>query len=234
MKHYRLSLCIVAYLFSLTIQAQVTPPSQMENLSRGVIAMPAQSGQGIYVSWRLLGTDPTATTSFDLLRDGTTIASNLGFQTNFTDAEGTSASKYQVVTRRNGEIVETTPEVSPQNQVYRVLQLDRPANGVDDITHEPYDYTPNDCSVGDVDGDGQMEIVVKRLLTVYDANGNITATSEGAADTDPLARHQHPGRKPAYTTARLRLRQRREGGNHPPHRPRHQGRTRTLCEPGRR
>lgn len=180
MKHYRLSLCIVAYLFSLATQAQVTPSSQMENLSRGVIAMPAQSGQGIYVSWRLLGTDPAATTSFDLLRDGTTIASNLGFQTNFTDAEGTSASKYQVVTKRNGEIVETTPEVSPQNQVYRVLQLDRPANGVDDITHEPYDYTPNDCSVGDVDGDGEYEIIVKW---------------QPSNKTDNQGKSKHPGRE---------------------------------------
>ena len=161
MKHQGFILSIIACLFSLASHAQVTPQSQMEPLSRGVIAMPAQSGQGIFISWRLLGTDPASTTSFDLLRDGVTIASNLKHQTNYTDPDGTSASKYSVVTRRNGEVVETTTAISPQSDVYRVLQLDRPADGIDDLTHQPYSYTPNDCSVGDVDGDGEYEIIVK-------------------------------------------------------------------------
>ena len=50
-------------------------------------------------------------------------------------------------------------------------------------------YQANDMTVGDLDGDGVMEVIVKRLLTVYDANGNITGSSEGAADTDRRARH---------------------------------------------
>lgn len=51
-------------------------------------------------------------------------------------------------------------------------------------------YQANDCSVADLDGDGEMEIVVKRLLTVYDkSTGGIIATTEGAADTDTRARH---------------------------------------------
>lgn len=51
-------------------------------------------------------------------------------------------------------------------------------------------YQANDCSVADLDGDGEMEVVVKRLLTVYNkTTGEIIATSEGAADTDKRARH---------------------------------------------
>ena len=53
-----------------------------------------------------------------------------------------------------------------------------------------FKYQANDCSVGDLDGDGQMEIVVKRLLTYYDVNTNtIKGTSEGAGDSDSRARH---------------------------------------------
>ena len=159
MKQQRFILSIIACLFCLATQAQVTPQSQMEPLSRGVIAMPTQEGEGIFVSWRLLGTDPASTTSFDLLRDGVTIASNLKHQTNYTDPDGTSTSRYSVVTRRNGEVIETTTEISPQSDVYRVLQLDRPADGSN--SEGNYSYRPNDCSVGDVDGDGEYEIIVK-------------------------------------------------------------------------
>ena len=56
-------------------------------------------------------------------------------------------------------------------------------------TYSDIKYQANDCTVGDLDGDGEMEVIVKRLLTVYNADGSVKATSEGAADTDPRARH---------------------------------------------
>ena len=50
-------------------EAQNTPVSQMEKLTRGVVVVPAASGSGQFISWRLLGTDNDATT-FDILKDG--------------------------------------------------------------------------------------------------------------------------------------------------------------------
>ncbi len=50
-------------------------------------------------------------------------------------------------------------------------------------------YQANDCSVGDLDGDGEMEIVVKRLLSVYDENGNCISDGTGGSDSDTRARH---------------------------------------------
>lgn len=50
-------------------------------------------------------------------------------------------------------------------------------------------YQANDCSVGDLDGDGQMEIVVKRLLSVYDTNGTLLSDGTGAGSSDRRARH---------------------------------------------
>ena len=134
-----------------------TFPQQMEQLDRGVVALPAQE-QGNFVSWRLLGTDAKGTT-FDLLRDGKTIAKGLSV-TNFVDKEGTSSSRYSVITKLRNNVMSTSAEITPWSDLYRSIPLDRPK---DSTTPDgrPYQYRPNDCSVGDVDGDGQYELFLK-------------------------------------------------------------------------
>ena len=134
--------------------AQITPISQMEKLDRGLVALPANSGNGIFVSWRFLGTDDN-NTRFDLIRNGTTIATDLEVS-NFKDDSGNSSSEYQVITKVNGETISTSAPVKAWGEIYKKLKLDRPATGAQGGT-----YSPNDCSVGDVDGDGEYEIFVK-------------------------------------------------------------------------
>lgn len=136
-----------------TVTAQNTPTAQMEKLGRGVVAVPA-SGGGQMVGWRLLGTDDDERTTFDVLRDGTAIASGLATATCYVDPSGTAASRYQVVTRVDGVPTDTTAAVTPWTNRYTTLHLDRP-------TAAGCTYTPNDCSVGDVDGDGEYELFVK-------------------------------------------------------------------------
>ena len=51
---------------------ELTEVSQMEKLDRGLVALPAQN-QGIFLSWRLLGTD-SRNVCFDIERDGKIIA----------------------------------------------------------------------------------------------------------------------------------------------------------------
>ncbi len=143
-------------LSTITIcgMAQITPITQMEQLNRGVVALPANSGNGNFVSWRFLGTDDKET-RFDLVRNGTTIATDLEVS-NYKDNSGDSSSEYQVITKVNGETVSTSDPVKVWGEVYKKLKLDRPAKGALGGT-----YSPNDCSVGDVDGDGEYEIFVK-------------------------------------------------------------------------
>lgn len=153
-----------------------TPTEQMEKLTRGVVALPSESG-GIFVSWRMLGTDPLNTT-FDLLRNGQTIAENLGNKTNYTDAQGNSQSQYTVVVKVGGKETERTEAVTPWTDIFLNIRLDRPAGGVypwRDRTYDEngkitgwtayydkyYGYYPQECSVGDVDGDGVYELFVK-------------------------------------------------------------------------
>ena len=133
-------------------QELATPESQMEKLGRGVVALPQT--KGIFISWRLLGTDDARTT-FDVIRNGEVIAEDLTVS-NYSDEAGTTDSKYQVVCKINGKTIETSNEVTPWAKNYMTLALDRPAIGA--LGGE---YSPNDCSVGDVDGDGEYEIFVK-------------------------------------------------------------------------
>lgn len=155
-KIYSTLLLFVATL--LCAQAQNTPVSQMEKLDRGVVAVPVSNGStSRLISWRLLGTDPRST-RFDVLRNGTVIAEDLK-ASNFLDKNGNASSTYQVRVKVDGEVVETTTPVTPWANVWMKLPLDRPAGG--STESGSYTYSPNDCSVGDVDGDGEYEIFVK-------------------------------------------------------------------------
>ncbi|MBR0276820.1 MAG: hypothetical protein IJQ76_11565 [Prevotella sp.] len=65
-----------------------------------------------------------------------------------------------------------------------------PLKSTEDVsTYSDIVYQANDCSVGDLDGDGQMEIVVKRLLTILNADGSVKSDGTGAGDSDTRARH---------------------------------------------
>lgn len=141
----------------------------MEKLDRGLVAIPTSTTAN-FVSWRLLGTDDKANTTFDLLRNGTVIASGLT-KTNYQDTQGSATAKYQVVTKVNGSAIENSAEVTPWGKKYLSLKLDRPKGGTisnwsnTDASTGPttatYAYYPNDMSVGDVDGDGQYELFLK-------------------------------------------------------------------------
>ena len=150
-----------------------TPVSQMEKLDRGLVVIPYNLFGGHFVSWRLLGTDD-ANTTFELLKNGEPVKSNIKQTTSVRLTGGKATDKYQVVTYQNGKMVDTTPEVSPWAKYYLEVKLDKPADGktkpytttinketVSFPDGQDYSYSPNDCSVGDVDGDGQYEIFVK-------------------------------------------------------------------------
>ena len=103
-----------------------------------------------------MGTDDRLHTSFDLIRNGVVIKKDMTV-TNYKDAGGTATSLYRVVTKVDGQAVDTTEAVQSWEKVYLKLPLDRPATG----QAAGGTYVPNDCSVGDVDGDGEYEIFVK-------------------------------------------------------------------------
>lgn len=140
-------------------------PSQfpMERLDRGLVALPA-AGKGIYLSWRLLGTD-SKNVCFDIERDGKVIAHHTR-ATNFTDVKGSPAHSYRLISYQDEPKMdapmqrEVSKPVKPWTDLYKSLPINRPEGGTAP-DGRAYVYTPNDCSVGDVDGDGEYELIVK-------------------------------------------------------------------------
>jgi fibronectin type 3 domain-containing protein len=131
---------------------------QMEKLDRGLVAV--QSSQGIYLGWRMLGTDPQEI-SFNLYRNGQKInAVPISNSTNYVDAEGTADSVYYVRALLNGNELAPSDTAKVWGQGYYDLPLQKPADGVSP-DGKTYTYSANDASAGDLDGDGQYEIVLK-------------------------------------------------------------------------
>jgi len=151
--------------------APVEVPAQFEkDLGRGVVA--ATTDDGVFISWRLLGSETTGHTDegmtgadFALYRDGAKIAT-VADSTNYLDPGGSAASEYAVAAIVNGVELERSPAVTPWGGQYASIPLQKPEGGrmPPGVLHpegELYTYSANDMSVADVDGDGEYEYVVK-------------------------------------------------------------------------
>ena len=128
---------------------------QREALDRGVVAGPAQGG-GVLVSWRLLAGED-ASLAFDVYRDGTRLnVQPITASTNFVDPQGRAGARYSV-RPAGGEVSAGVPAWSGN---YLSIPLQQPPGGTNpDGT--AFTYNANDASVGDLDGDGRFEIVLK-------------------------------------------------------------------------
>ena len=115
--------------------AQTTPESQMEALSRGLVVVPGKS-TGVFVSWRLLGTEDSDAVTFDVLRDGTPVATDIADATSYADTRGNASHQYQVVKKVDGVAVDTSAVSMPWSQPFMQLHLSRPAAG-SDCTYSP-------------------------------------------------------------------------------------------------
>ena len=123
--------------------------------------------KGVYLSWRSFeadfDNDNNLKTTFTVYRDGVAIAENVSV-TNMVDEGGTSASTYKVVGSNDSAIGVKAVDTRCWEHQYLELNLYAPA----DETMPEYngevatcDYSANDMSLGDLDGDGVLELIVK-------------------------------------------------------------------------
>ena len=154
-----------------------------DHLDRGLVAVPAASGSGNLVSWRVFAEEYYDVT-YNLYCDGTQVAKNLS-ASNYTHTAGTATSKYQVAAVVRGVEQEKCAAITRWTNGMLTIPV-QPIIGRDgtDVTAH---YTLNDISLGDLDGDGIVEFIVKRpcdqaanvsqkncfhVLDCYDHKGN--------------------------------------------------------------
>ncbi|MBR3269504.1 MAG: hypothetical protein IKI58_12375 [Oscillospiraceae bacterium] len=128
----------------------------VEYLDRGICAV--NTGSGMLVSWRFLATDPDNAV-FKLYRNNTLIYTSTektNGATCFLDKSGNANSAYKVETYNGTQLISSDNCSIQSGNAYFDIRLDQPGKGSDGGT-----YSPNDMSVGDVDGDGVYELFVK-------------------------------------------------------------------------
>lgn len=139
---------------------------KLEKLNRGLIVV--KTKEGIFLSWRLFlnevnGYTDTGLSGMDFVvyKNGEKI-STVADSTNYLDKTGTMNDLYAVAPYLNGK--EFAPcegkKAFSSGENYLEIPLDIPEGGVTPAG-EAYTYSANDISVGDVDGDGEYEYIVK-------------------------------------------------------------------------
>ncbi|MGP3982502.1 rhamnogalacturonan lyase [Streptomyces sp. KR80] len=151
-----------------TVAAAPDTP-QVEKLDRGLISV--HTGNGNFLSWRLLAQDAPGT-AFNVYRDGRKVTATPITRTNFVDSGAAADAVYTV--RPVVNEVEQTSTASAERSL-RMAAHTEGGVGVTASTRDvplqippggstpsgSYTYEANDGSVGDLDGDGQYEIVLK-------------------------------------------------------------------------
>ncbi|WP_304198144.1 rhamnogalacturonan lyase [Flavobacterium alvei] len=142
----------------LAISNQTQAQHTVEKLNRGLVAMRLDANQ-VYIGWRMLGTEPTDV-SYNLYCNGKKIeGSPFKTSTNFTHNSPTDGT-YTVRAIIKGIEQSESETVSVWANQYLDITMQIPAGGTTPDGRS-YFYSIGDSSVGDVDGDGQYEIVVK-------------------------------------------------------------------------
>jgi rhamnogalacturonan endolyase len=165
MNKYLLFFCL-SILLPYTLLSQDLQKRQMEKLDRGIVGI-RTSPDSVYISWRLLGTDPKGI-GFNLYRGSQKLNKKpLTEATNYIDKIAVDEFySVRAVIKKKEQKESNSCKVWAQN--YIRIPLNRPPGPPPGSEMEArlsnprqYSYSPGDASVADLDGDGQYEIILK-------------------------------------------------------------------------
>lgn len=160
--------------------AVTLPARQVENLDRGLIALHKGNGS-VYLSWRLLGLDPS-NIGFNVYRsvngaaatklNGSPITATTDYTSNGNNTSNSNAFFVRPVVNGVEQVASKTVTISANSTAkqYLSIPLVAPPNATtpDGVEHV---YSANDASVADLDGDGEYEVLLKWVGEDGDAFG---------------------------------------------------------------
>lgn len=138
---------------------------KMERLGRGTVAV-RKNEKEAFVTWRYLSSDPR-NAAFDVYKDGRKITKEPVRNVTYLRVPYTGRAKYVVKglheKRPRAGSAWTIPADAPVGYVQVDLTPPPPGKVLPPCRNagEEYSYLPEDCSIGDADGDGEMELFVK-------------------------------------------------------------------------
>ncbi|MCA9212660.1 MAG: rhamnogalacturonan lyase [Planctomycetales bacterium] len=152
---HRIVVALVLTAVHPTVLLSQPVERRLESLDRGLVAARLENGN-VFLSWRLLNIDTDAT-EFNVYRvvdSSKTKVNDAPIRlTNFVDRDADSPDhQYSVGIVRDGKEVAVSEPVSIWSEQYHEI----PIKSLDL-------YRPGDASVGDLDGDGQYEIVLHQV-----------------------------------------------------------------------
>ena len=157
----------------LTVCAQ----RHTDKLDRGLVAIQtgaSGNSKTNLVTWRRLASE-YYNVKYNLYKNGSKVASNLTTTCYADNSNGLATTTYQVAAVIDGVEQQKSDAVTPWKQYVYQYSVRCPTGYLDIPLATVYDrdgndvtanYSPNDAEMADLDGDGQLEIIVKRLNTV--------------------------------------------------------------------
>ena len=162
MKRWVLAMGIVLCTTLLSAQPQYADSLVREHLGRGVAVVKQEAGEA-FVTWRYLDSDP-ADIAFDVYRDGNKITPRpVTDRTWYVDTSLPEGEvRYEVRPAKNGTDAPSGSYILPAHAPvgYIEIPLYCPQGG-NTPDGRSYTYSAGDASIGDVDGEGEYEIVLK-------------------------------------------------------------------------
>lgn len=122
-----------------------------DKLDRGLVAV--KTTKGVYCSWRIQA-DEYYDVKYNLYRDGTKVNAEPLDVSNFTDTSGSESSQYTVKAVLNGVEQQASKAATVFKSNYKEIKIKHDSS-------LKATYEPNDACCADVDGDGEVEILMK-------------------------------------------------------------------------
>ncbi|MDE7408881.1 MAG: rhamnogalacturonate lyase, partial [Muribaculaceae bacterium] len=143
---------LLAMGIALTLAPTLSAQRVTDALGRGLVAM--KTDAGVFCSWRINADEWDDGTQYNIYRGSTKLNSTPLNVSNFTDPSGSTDATYTVRPVINGVEAAACAPVKVWEKNYTIIKPQ----------HAPEikaGLVPNDATAADVDGDGELEIIMK-------------------------------------------------------------------------